>query len=139
AEMIGADLAYMGTRFLATTEANVTDDYKQMLIDSESKDIVYTPKISGVNANFMRQSIQDAGIDPADLSPKPSWISAASSTWIPASEVQRRKPGAISGPPARAWAPLNRCKALASSSISWLLNITRRSTNNTNAVRNCFH
>ncbi|WP_416397174.1 NAD(P)H-dependent flavin oxidoreductase [Allohahella sp. A8] len=70
AEMMGADLAYMGTRFLATTEANVTDDYKQMLIDSQSADIVYTPKISGVNANFMRQSIEDAGIDPADLSPK---------------------------------------------------------------------
>ncbi|GAA6134018.1 nitronate monooxygenase family protein [Oceaniserpentilla sp. 4NH20-0058] len=70
AQLLGADLAYMGTRFLATTEANVVSEYKQMLLDSASKDIVYTPKISGVNASFMRQSIIDAGIDPNDLTPK---------------------------------------------------------------------
>ena len=70
AQLLGADLAYMGTRFLATNEANVVPEYKQMLIDSASKDIVYTPKISGVNASFMRQSIIDAGIDPNDLTPK---------------------------------------------------------------------
>jgi len=70
AQLLGADLAYMGTRFLATEEANIVPEYKQMLIDSASKDIVYTPKISGVNASFMRQSIVDAGIDPNDLTPK---------------------------------------------------------------------
>ncbi len=70
AEMMGADMAYMGTRFLATAEANVTDDYQQMLIASQASDIIYTPKISGVNANFMRQSIEAAGMDPKDLSPK---------------------------------------------------------------------
>lgn len=70
AQLLGADLAYMGTRFLATTEANVVPEYKQMLMDSASKDIVYTPKISGVNASFMRQSVIDAGIDPNDLTPK---------------------------------------------------------------------
>jgi nitronate monooxygenase len=69
-EMMGADMAYMGTRFLATTEANIDDDYQAMLINSSANDILYTPKISGVNANFIRQSIVDANIDPADLTPK---------------------------------------------------------------------
>ncbi|MFT5924507.1 MAG: nitronate monooxygenase [Paraglaciecola sp.] len=69
-EMMGADMAYMGTRFLATTEANIDDDYQAMLINSSANDIVYTPKISGVNANFIRQSIEDADIDPVDLTPK---------------------------------------------------------------------
>jgi len=70
AEMMGADMAYMGTRFLATTEANIADDYQDMIVNSTANDILYTPKISGVNANFIRQSIVDAGIDPSDLTPK---------------------------------------------------------------------
>lgn len=70
AEIMGADMAYMGTRFLATAEANVTDDYQQMIIASQASDIIYTPKISGVNANFIRHSIEAAGIDPKDLTPK---------------------------------------------------------------------
>lgn len=70
AEMMGADMAYMGTRFLATTEANIADDYQDMIINSHASDILYTPKISGVNASFMRQSVVDAGIDPTDLTPK---------------------------------------------------------------------
>ena len=71
AQMMGADMAYMGTRFLTTTEANVAHDYQNMLINSNASDILYTPKISGVNASFIRQSIVDAGIDPTDLTPKP--------------------------------------------------------------------
>lgn len=70
AQMMGADMAYMGTRFLATEEANIATDYQDMIINSSAKDILYTPKISGVNANFIRQSIMDAGIDPTDLTPK---------------------------------------------------------------------
>lgn len=70
AEMMGADMAYMGTRFLATTEANIANDYQDMIVNSTANDILYTPKISGVNANFIRQSIVDAGIDPSDLTPK---------------------------------------------------------------------
>lgn len=70
AELMGADMAYMGTRFLATSEANVVDEYQQMIVDSQASDIVYTPKISGVNANFLRQSIEAAGLDPTDLKPK---------------------------------------------------------------------
>ena len=70
AEVMGADMAYMGTSFLASTEANVAAEYQQMLLDSLASDIIYTPKISGVNANFMRQSIEAAGIDANDLTPK---------------------------------------------------------------------
>ena len=70
AEMMGADMAYMGTRFLTTAEANIADDYQDMIINSSASDILYTPKTSGVNANFMRQSVVDAGINPADLTPK---------------------------------------------------------------------
>jgi nitronate monooxygenase len=70
AEVMGADMAYMGTRFLATAEANIADDYQDMIINSSASDILYTPKISGVNASFMRQSLVDAGINSADLTPK---------------------------------------------------------------------
>jgi len=64
AQMMGADLAYMGTRFLATQESQVTGDYKQMLVDTTATDIVYTPVISGVPANFLLPSLVAAGIDP---------------------------------------------------------------------------
>ena len=67
ARMMGADLAYLGTRFLATREAMIDPAYRQMVLDSQAADIVYTSKISGVNANFMRQSILKAGLDPDHL------------------------------------------------------------------------
>lgn len=63
AELMGADLAYMGTRFIATEESLASDEYKQMLIESDIDDIIYTDAVSGVHANFIRQSIQRAGID----------------------------------------------------------------------------
>lgn len=63
AELMGADLAYMGTRFIATEESLASDEYKQMLIESAIDDIIYTDAVSGVHANFIRQSIQRAGID----------------------------------------------------------------------------
>lgn len=67
AQSIGADLAYMGTRFIATTEANAVPDYKQMLVDSVAEDIVYTNLFSGVHGNYLRGSIQRVGFDPDDL------------------------------------------------------------------------
>lgn len=70
ARALGADFAYMGTRFIATQEANAADAYKQMLIDSGSADILYTPAISGIPASFLRQSIVNAGLDPDNLKPK---------------------------------------------------------------------
>ncbi len=67
AQSIGADLAYMGTRFIATTEANAVPAYKQMLVESSAEDIVYTNLFSGVHGNYLRNSITQAGFDPDDL------------------------------------------------------------------------
>lgn len=69
AQALGADLVYMGTRFLATRESLASDDYKAMVVAAETKDIVYTPSISGLPASFMRQSIEAVGMDPARLPP----------------------------------------------------------------------
>jgi nitronate monooxygenase len=70
AQMLGADLAYMGTRFIATQEANAKPDYKQMILDSAAKDVTYTPAFSGIPANYLTKSIVAAGLDPATLQPK---------------------------------------------------------------------
>ena len=63
AQMMGADLAYMGTRFIGTQECDVEENYKQQLLETNAADIIYTPAISGVNASFIRQSIEAAGMD----------------------------------------------------------------------------
>lgn len=63
AQLLGADLAYMGTRFIATQESQASADYKQMLLDSRAADIVHTAAVSGVPASFLRQSLQSAGYD----------------------------------------------------------------------------
>jgi len=63
AQMLGADFAYMGTRFIATEEANADPRYKQMLLDSESTDIVYTNKVTGIGANFLQRSMAAAEFD----------------------------------------------------------------------------
>jgi nitronate monooxygenase len=65
----GADLAYLGTRFIATTESLAHSDYKDMIVASGTKDIVYTPKISGVAANFLIPSMVRAGLDVATMEP----------------------------------------------------------------------
>ena len=67
ARMMGADLAYLGTRFIATREAMACDAYKEMIVSSNAADIIYTASISGVHANFMRPSIVAAGLDPNEL------------------------------------------------------------------------
>jgi len=67
AQALGADLAYIGTRFIATREANATDEYKQALIDARAEDIVYTNLFSGVHGNYLRSSIERAGLDPDNL------------------------------------------------------------------------
>ncbi|MGG5502369.1 NAD(P)H-dependent flavin oxidoreductase [Myroides odoratimimus] len=63
AQTMGADMAYMGTRFIATNECLAVDEYKQMIVDSGIDDIMYTDGVSGVNANFLKPSIEKAGID----------------------------------------------------------------------------
>ncbi|MBX3644619.1 MAG: nitronate monooxygenase [Rubrivivax sp.] len=70
AESLGADLAYVGTRFLATQESNAQPDYKQMVVDAGVADLVYTDRLSGVPANFLRPSLQRHGVDPDALPPK---------------------------------------------------------------------
>lgn len=59
----GADLAYMGTRFIATQESKADPEYKQMLINATAEDIIYTPKVSGIPANFLAESLINNGID----------------------------------------------------------------------------
>lgn len=67
ARAIGADLAYIGTRFVATQEANAVDQYKQMIVDSAAADIAYTSKFSGVLGSYLKPSIANAGLDPENL------------------------------------------------------------------------
>lgn len=66
-EVMGADFGYMGTRFIATREAHVPDAQKQMMLAATAADIVYTPVFSGINANYLRGSIERAGLDPDAL------------------------------------------------------------------------
>lgn len=67
AQAMGADLAYIGTRFIATAEANAAPAYKQALVDAAAADIVYTPYFTGVHGNYLKQSIVAAGLDPNSL------------------------------------------------------------------------
>ena len=59
---MGADLAYMGTRFINTKESAASEDYKKMIMESSAEDIVYTAAVSGVHANFIRASLESVGI-----------------------------------------------------------------------------
>lgn len=70
AQLLGADLVYMGTRFIATQESRASAEYKQMLVDHGSLDILYTPAVSGVPASWLKGSIERVGLDPANL-PQP--------------------------------------------------------------------
>lgn len=63
AEAMGADLAYMGTRFIATEESAAQQEYKEMLVEVGPEDILYTPAISGIPANFMKTSLKQNGYD----------------------------------------------------------------------------
>ena len=67
AQVIGADLAYIGTRFIATEEANAPAAYKEMIVNSTAKDIVYTSLFSGVHGSYLRDSIAKLGLDPDNL------------------------------------------------------------------------
>lgn len=69
ARLMGADMAYVGTRFMATRESLAVEHLKAMLLAANAADIVYTPAISGVPGNFLRPSIIAAGRDPDDLTP----------------------------------------------------------------------
>jgi nitronate monooxygenase len=67
AQAAGADLAYVGSPFIATEEANAPDAYKQAIVDSGAADIVYSDLFTGVHGNYLRSSILNAGLDPDNL------------------------------------------------------------------------
>lgn len=67
AQAIGADLAYIGTRFIATKEANAQADYKEMIVSSDADDIAYSSLFTGVHGSYLKGSIANAGLDPDNL------------------------------------------------------------------------
>jgi nitronate monooxygenase len=85
AQAAGADLAYIGSAFIATEEANAAQGYKQAVVDSSAEDIVYSNLFTGVHGNYLRSSIVAAGLDPADLpqsdASKMNFGSASTKAW----------------------------------------------------------
>jgi len=67
AQVLGADLAYIGSPFIATTEANAVDAYKQGIVEGRAADIVYSNLFTGVHGNYLRSSVVAAGLDPDNL------------------------------------------------------------------------
>jgi len=67
AQAMGADLAYIGSAFIATTEANAVEGYKQMIVESAADDILYTNLFTGVHGNYLKPSVIKAGLDPDNL------------------------------------------------------------------------
>jgi|TARA_B110000438_G_scaffold303548_1_gene365555 nitronate monooxygenase len=67
AQAMGADFAYIGTRFIATKEANASQGYKDMIVDSAAKDIMYSSTFTGVDGNYLKPSVENAGLDPDNL------------------------------------------------------------------------
>ena len=67
AQAMGADFAYIGSRWLATQESNVTQEYREAIVDSSAADIVYTNLFTGVHGNYLKKSILNAGLDPDAL------------------------------------------------------------------------
>ena len=67
AQAMGADFAYIGTRWLATQEANTSPDYRDAIVGSTAADVIYTRLFTGVHGNYLRKSIEAAGLDPEDL------------------------------------------------------------------------
>ena len=67
AQAAGADMAYIGSPFIATTEARAVDGYKQMIVDSNAADIVYSNLFTGVHGNYLKGSVRNAGMDPDHL------------------------------------------------------------------------
>lgn len=83
ARAMGADFAYIGTRFIASAEAHAQPEYKQMIVDSTAADIVYTPYFTGIPGNYLKPCIRNIGLDPENL-PKAqdtSFGSDSKKTW----------------------------------------------------------
>ena len=88
AQAAGADVAYVGSAFIATQEANADERYKQMIVDSSAADIIYSNLFTGVHGNYLRQSIVNAGLDPEAL---------------PQSDPSKMNFGSGGGAKAKAW------------------------------------
>ncbi len=84
AEILGAELSYMGTRFIATEESIAFDPFKQMIVDADFSDLILTNSFSGADAYYLRQSIVAAGLDPDNLATKHSMDLTGSETKIKA-------------------------------------------------------
>lgn len=91
---MGADFAYIGSPFIATAEANANPDYKQGLVDASAEDIVYTNLFTGVHGNYLRASIENAGLDPNNL---------------PVSDPSKMNFGSGGGSKAKAWKDIWGC------------------------------
>ncbi len=79
---MGADFAYMGTRFIASEEANASEGYKSAIVDASASDILYTPFFTGIPGNYLKASIAAAGLDPANLPQPESGASNFGSTRV---------------------------------------------------------
>ena len=66
-QALGADMAYMGTRFIATQESDATDEFKEMILNATASEIIKSNKITGVNGNWLEQSLKNAGISTEDV------------------------------------------------------------------------
>lgn len=93
AQAMGADLAYIGSPFIATKEARAAENYKQAVVDGSAADIVYSSLFTGVNGNYLRSSIEAAGLDPDNL---------------PEGDVSQMDFGS-SGKPTKAWRDIWGC------------------------------
>jgi nitronate monooxygenase len=94
AQAMGADLAYIGSAFIATEEANAVQPYKEMIVERGGEDIVYTNLFTGVHGNYLRPSIERAGLDPDDL---------------PQSDPSKMNFGSGGNAPAKAWKDIWGC------------------------------
>ena len=108
AQAMGADFAYMGTRFIASEEANASEGYKSAIVDASASDVLYTPFFTGIPGNYLKASVVAAGLDPANL-PAPDSGASNSAAAAPS-------PGRTSGARARAWAASTACCPPARSS-----------------------
>lgn len=121
AQAMGADLAYIGSAFIATEEANAVDGYKQGVVQGRAADIVYSDLFTGVKGNYLRQSIENAGLDPDNL-PEGDYKTMN----FGSGGNQEKKPGRIFGAQAKASARSRKSKASPIGSIGSKPNIVRQ-------------
>jgi nitronate monooxygenase len=91
---MGADLAYIGSAFIATQEANAVQGYKDMIVESSGEDIIYSNLFTGVHGNYLRPSVERAGLDPDNL---------------PTADPSKMNFGSGGNPEAKAWKDIWGC------------------------------